>query len=97
LRRGGDGRHLSAYLDAEGGLHIDGQDSGPGTELVAGDDEVESFMTVNVVDVPQLASLVGALEEKDLLDVLERDWSGDQAGELEALLRRSIPVKRFVL
>jgi hypothetical protein len=42
-RDGADARFLWAYLDDEGGLHIDGQDLGPGTAISSDDGEYEWF------------------------------------------------------
>ncbi len=58
-RRGSDARHLWAYPDAEGNLHIDGQDLGPGTSMVSSDGEYEWFRTVAAVDVPRVVELLG--------------------------------------
>jgi hypothetical protein len=32
---------------------------------------------------------MGAPSDADVLDVLERQWSGDKAGDLETLIRKS--------
>lgn len=96
-RRGADTRHLWAYLDDEGNLHIDGQDLGPATAPVSDDGEYEWFCTISHEDLPQLMSLLGALADADLLDVLQRKWSGARSYELEKVLRESgIKVDLFV-
>jgi hypothetical protein len=49
---------------------------------------------VKAEDLPRLRGLLGAAEA-NLLDVLKQQWSGDRAGNLEALIRDSdIPVER---
>ena len=53
-RSGTDYRHLEAYVDAAGVLHIDGQDLGPGTSIVSDDGEYEWFETIAAADVPRL-------------------------------------------
>jgi hypothetical protein len=93
-RDGLDTRHLEAYLDETGNLHIDGQDLGPSTSIVSSDGEYEWHTTVKAEDLPRLRGLLGAAEA-NLLDVLKQQWSGDRAGNLEALIRDSdIPVER---
>ena len=42
-RNGPDTRHLEAYLDEEGNLHIDGHDLVPGTAPVSDDGEYETY------------------------------------------------------
>src|SRR5215210_7404301 len=91
---GNDHRHLSAYLDDEGALHVDGHDLGPGTEMVSSDGEYEWFETIAAADVPRLTVRLGAAPGED---VVERDWTGRRSYDLEALLREGdIPVQRFV-
>ena len=84
-----DRRHLWAYLDDEGNLHIDGQDLGPGTAPVSTDGEYEWFKKISAHDLPKLLTLLGAPPDADVLDVLDRQWSGDRAGDLETLIRNS--------
>jgi hypothetical protein len=88
-RSGLDTRHLWAYLDEEGNLHIDGQDLGPATAPVSDDGEYEWFSTISHQDLPQLMGLLGAPADADLLDVLERKWSYARSYELEKVLRES--------
>ncbi len=96
-KTGIDSRHLCAYLDAEGNLHIDGQDLGPRTAPVSVSGEYEWFQQINASDLPHLLRLLGAPPEANMLDVLEDGWSGSKAGELERLIRESgIRVERFV-
>ena len=96
-RRGADTRHLCAYLDDEGNLHIDGQDLGPATAPVSDDGEYEWFRTISHEDLPQLMRLLGAPGDADLLDVLQRKWSGARSYDLDKLLRESgIKVELFV-
>lgn len=90
---GPDSRFLDAYLDDEGNLHIDGQDLGPRTAPVSSDGEYEWFKVIRVSDLPRLKELLGANPDEEILDILERSWTGDRAGDLEAVLRDSgIPV-----
>ncbi|MGC1910065.1 MAG: hypothetical protein WA809_10775 [Candidatus Dormiibacterota bacterium] len=88
-KRGADSRHLLAYLDDEGNLHIDGQDLGPATALVSDDGEYEWYRTIGHEDLPQLMGLLGAPADADLLDVLQERWSGARSYDFDKLLRES--------
>lgn len=93
---GADYRYLGAYVDEEGRLHIDGQDLGPGTAIVSDDGEYEWFKAIAAADVPRVVVLLGGGPGEDVLDVLERGWTGLQSYELERLLRESdIPADLF--
>lgn len=87
-RSGPDSRHLRAYLDDDGNLHIDGHDLGPSTAPVSTDGEYEWFEKISAHDLPKLLTLLGAPPDADVLAVLERQWSGDKAGDLETLIRK---------
>jgi hypothetical protein len=92
-----DSRYLWAYLDDAGILHIEGQDLGPSTSIVSTDGEYEWHEAINARDLPLLLNLLGAPPDANILDILERHWSGSKAGDLEKLLRESgIQVKRSV-
>lgn len=96
-RSGADYRHLEAYIDAAGALHIDGQDLGPGTSIVSDDGEYEWFGTIAAADVPRLVALLGGQPGDNVLDLLERDYTGTGSYELEKRLREGdIPVTRHV-
>lgn len=96
-RSGQDSRHLWAYVDEGGRLHIDGQDLGPATSPVSSDGEYEWFETIAAADVPRVVELLGGRPGEDVLDVLERDFTGAGSYELEARLRASsIAIDRFV-
>jgi hypothetical protein len=82
-------RHLEAYVDHEGRLHVNGQDLGPGTATVSGDGEYEWFQTIAAADVPRVVALLGGRPGDDVLDILERDFTGPKSYDLEARLRAS--------
>lgn len=84
-----DGSHLGlwAYLDKAGRLHIDGQDLGPVTRSVSEDGEYEYFKMVAKEDIPRLIELLGGKPEDDILDLLQRSWTGDRSYDLEEILR----------
>ncbi len=88
-RTGNDYRHLEAYVDGEGRLHVDGQDLGPGTSIVSSDGEYEWFETIAAADVPQVVAVLGGQPGDDVLDVLERDFTGPKSYDFEARLRSS--------
>ncbi|HEX4383021.1 MAG TPA: hypothetical protein VH083_08740 [Myxococcales bacterium] len=94
-RNGRDSRHLWAWVDAQGRLHVDGQDLGPSTATVSSDGEYEWFQTIAAEHVPRLIGLLGGKPGNDLLDLLEARWTGARAADFEKLLRESgIPVER---
>lgn len=96
-KSGADSRYLWAYLDEDGALHIDGQDLGPATAMVSSDGEYEWFHTIRAAHVGQLVALFGGEPGDDVLDLLERHYTGLSSYDLEAILRNSdIPVERFV-
>ena len=96
-RHGQDARHLWAYLDEDGNLHIDGQDLGPGTSMVSSDGEYEWYKTVAASDVPLVVELLAGEPGENVLDVLQREWTAARSYELEARLRGSgIPIALFV-
>jgi hypothetical protein len=83
-------RFLQAYLDSDGNLHIDGQDIGPATAGVSGDGEYEWGRTVLKEDLPDVIALLDGLPEDHILDLLERNWTGNRSAELERRLRESV-------
>lgn len=96
-RDGADRRHLAAYLDDEGHLHIDGQDLGPGTRMVSEDGEYEWFTTIAAADLPRLLALLGADPGETVLGVLARKYTDTQSHELERLLRESDIPRRLAV
>ena len=98
LRDGEDDRYLTAWVDEQGRLHVDGQDFGPATAVVSSRGEYEWFHTIAAADVPRVLVLLGADADADILDVLERDWTHDRSGAFERLLSDSdIDLDTFVI
>lgn len=96
-RSGADSRNLWAWVDRAGALHIDGQDLGPATASVSDDGEYEWFSAIAAADVPRVVELLGGAPGDQILDVLERGWTGRQSYSLETLLRDSeIPIARTI-
>ncbi len=94
---GADHRYLSAHLDEAGDLHIDGQDLGPGTAPVSSDGEYEWFQTVRAVHVGPLLVALGHDPRADVLEALERTFTGQGSYQLEEVLRSGVvPVERQV-
>jgi hypothetical protein len=90
-----DGSHLGlwAYLDEAGQLHFDGQDLGPVTRNVSTDGEYEYFKILTPENIPGLKKLLGGKPEDDILDLLNKGWTGEKSYELEDILREcDIPV-----
>jgi len=88
-RRGDDKFNLWAYIDEEGSLHLDGQDLGPVTAPVSDDGEYEYFKVVAAADVPRVVALLDGRPGEEVLDLLERSWTGERSWELERRLRES--------
>lgn len=87
--RRGDGSHLSldATVQADGDLQISGHDTGP--VAVFFDSEYEWWYTIAANDVPDLVIALGGQPGSDILDVLERRYSGDGSYDLDKDLRAS--------
>lgn len=96
-RVGRDIRHLEAYLDEQGNLHIDGHDLGPRTAPVSDDGEYEWFETIAAADLPRLVELLEGAPGEDILDLLGRRYSGPASYEFTSILYNSgIPIRRQV-
>jgi hypothetical protein len=81
--KGKDDRYLSASLDDEGNLVIEGQDLGPGTAVVSSDGEYEWTRVIRAKDIPQLLRLLDAPIDAD---VLAESWRANSY-ELERRIR----------
>ena len=88
-RSGRDTRHLEAYLDASGALHIDGHDLGPATSPVSSDGEYEWHRTIPASEVPRLLALLGGEPGDGILDVLADYYTGRSSYELERIISES--------
>jgi hypothetical protein len=90
-----ESRHLWAYLDETGALHIDGQDLGPGTAPMSDHGEYEWFQIIKTEHLPRLLGLLGGHPGDDILSLLEEKWSGARSYDLEKILRETaIPIER---
>lgn len=86
-RDAGGSRHLEARLNEAGDLVIEGQDLGPAVEEFFGSREYEWIWTVKAAD---LAGLRRSLPEQgELLELLARLFSGDDAGRLKDFLEKN--------
>lgn len=86
-RADGSRLNLWAYLDSAGRLHLDGQELGPVARAVSTDGEYEYFKMVAREDVPRLIGLLGGRPDEGILDLLERDWTGERSYQLEDILQ----------
>ena len=77
-------RLLSASLDTDGNLEIEGHDLGPGASYAS--DEDEWRYTIRRRDFPQLIRLLGGEPGDDILELLEDKWTGPKAQEFERIL-----------
>jgi hypothetical protein len=84
---GSDRRNLWAFLDPDGSLVIEGQDLGPATAIVSADGEYEWTRTIRAGHLPRLLELLDAPADADVLDELERRWTGVASYELERRIR----------
>jgi hypothetical protein len=88
VRDEGGVRHLEARLNAAGDMVVEGQDLGPAVEAAFGSGirEYEWMHTVRAEHLPQLVDELGGAPGEDVLDVLDRNCRGSDAGRLEALV-----------
>ena len=86
---GPDSRYLTAYLEPNGDLRVEGQDLGPGTAIVSSDGEYEWGYVVDRSHLPALVSALEGVEGQDLLILIRDKWTGARAGEFEKRVRES--------
>ena len=68
---------LWAYLDRSGRLHIEGEDFGLTNASVNAQGEYEWHETIAATDVPKVVELLGGSPDDDVLQLLEKNWSGE--------------------
>ncbi|NRQ33331.1 hypothetical protein HII36_15960 [Nonomuraea sp. NN258] len=87
-------RVLDARLTDDGDLRIEGHDLGPRVEefFGAGMTEYEWVHIVRARDFPRLVSTLGGQAGENVLDVLERTCSGENATRIAGLLGTGKPV-----
>lgn len=81
--------HLSAVLERDGELRIEGQDLGLVTAAISPDGEYEYFYTIRPNDVPALVIALGGTPGDDILALLEERWAGRQSYGLGTAIRDS--------
>lgn len=89
LRDGYRRRYLTATLNKEGGLVIEGQDFGPETASVSSSGEYEWCRTIDAEHIPRLLALLDAPVDAKILTVLANHWTLEKADELETRIRDS--------
>ncbi|MEO3856850.1 hypothetical protein ABGB08_18230 [Acrocarpospora sp. B8E8] len=93
-RGAGGYRFLGAHLTEAGDLVVEGQDLGSGVEDFWGPGlrEYERFYTVRAQHLPLLVAELGGAPGEDLLQLLVRTCSSEDAGRLESLVAANGPV-----
>jgi hypothetical protein len=86
-RDDGSSLHMTADIDADGSLRIEGHDLGPVTRIISDDGEYEYCYRINASDLPAAVAALGGEPGTDVLDLLRQRWSGPAAYELGAALR----------
>ena len=76
-------------MEESGALVIDGHDLGPATAPVSDDGEYEWNYTYDAAVVPAVVAALGGAPGDDVLDLLQRHWTGARSYELEKRLRES--------
>lgn len=84
---GSDWRTLRACLRENGTLVIQGQDLGPATAPISSDGEYEWTYTFDPDSIPALCAALGGTEDDDILDLLERRFTGAGSYDLEQIMR----------
>jgi hypothetical protein len=91
---GDNSRFLNARVNDDGSLVISGQDLGPATAMMSNDGEYEWAHTFPAESVPLLCKALGGNGRDDILDLLERSYTGNRSSELERVIgetRDTIP------
>ena len=88
-RSGPDLRSLIARLTSDGELVIEGQDLGPATAMISSNGEYEWGYNFPSGSIPALHAALGGQENEDVLDVLERSYTGEGSYELERIMRET--------
>ena len=94
-RAGGDERtsyFLDATLEDDGSLTLSGQNLGPGASW---DGEYEYWYHVEAKDVPALVVALGGEPGTDIVELLQRRWTGDAVAGLVTRIKTSGVDYRF--
>ncbi len=86
-REDGSSLHMTADLDADGGLRIEGHDLGPVTEIISPDGEYEYCYSIEASALPSVVAALGGEPGTDVLELLRQRWSGAAAYGMDAALR----------
>lgn len=81
-------RYLAASIVADGDIHVEGQDLGPGVTAYWGEGvtEYEWTWTIPIAEVPHLLSSLDEPVDADPLAALARHFSGERAAGLKRFL-----------
>lgn len=97
---GPNSRWLSAELLPDGELRIRGEDAGPRVQAMLGEEETEWGYTFPPESAAMLARALGGTQDSDLMDLLDRQYSGTGSYVLERIIRDTrdtIPRESHVL
>jgi hypothetical protein len=89
-RDGRDSRSLTANLTSDGSLRIAGHDLGPKTAIVSEENEYEWTYTFPVDSVPALCAALSGADHEDILDVLDRGYTGERSYQLERIIQETV-------
>ena len=86
-REDGSRLRMTARLDDDRTLHIEGRDLGPVTKFVSPDGEYEYSYRIEATDLPATVAVLGGEPGTDVLDLLRQRWCGLAAYDIGAALR----------
>jgi hypothetical protein len=87
-REDGSSLHMTAKLDADGTVQIEGHDLGPVAEFISEDGEYEYCYLIDASDLPAAVAVLGGEPGTDVLELLRQRCSGSAAYELGPAIRR---------
>jgi len=80
-------RFLGVRITIDGGLDIEGYDSGPAVSKALGSSGYEWHHTVKASDIPRLRAAMGITSDIDLLGHIEANFNGPGQPDLETFIR----------
>ena len=80
-------RFLAVSITFDGGLGIEGYDSGPAVKSFFGSSDYEWHHTVKASDIPRLRAAMGIDPGVDLLTHIETNFNGPGQPDLESFIR----------
>lgn len=80
-------RFLGVRISIDGGLDIEGYDSGPAVKSFFGSSDYEWHHTVKASDIPRLRAAMGIDFDVDLLGHIAANFNGPGQPDLETFIR----------